>query len=336
MRRRLRAAGAGEPEQIPKIVRALGPAGARPARSRRRRRSSTSRRRRSRCSGRRSCARPRGCSRTIPASGSATTPKPCTRPGSRPAGSAPTCARSAVVVDPEWDASLRAELQVARRASSAPCATPTCSSNGSTAGRHELPPRTITTPGSTCSTGCASTARQRAHRAARRRCGPIATSRCSTACVAAARAVPSSVDAVRRSTSSWATSSREAVEEAARRGRGARRRSARRRAARGAHPGQALPVRGRGGRPGGRQGGQALRGAQSQALQDVLGEHQDAVVAGHWLRSACGRRRRARSSPRSSPGELAALEDVAAARLAGSSGPTAWKRARRRSLRRWM
>ena len=39
------------------------------------------------------------------------TPRTCTRRGSRPAGCAPTCARSAACVDPDWDEPLRDELK---------------------------------------------------------------------------------------------------------------------------------------------------------------------------------------------------------------------------------
>jgi len=69
-------------------------------------------------------------------------------------------------------------------------------------------------------------------------------------------------------------------------------------------------------------------------LQDVLGDHQDAVVAAEWLRTHAadggGRLERAFVA-----GELAALEDVAA-RESRAAWPAAWKNARRGSLRRWM
>jgi CHAD domain-containing protein len=69
-------------------------------------------------------------------------------------------------------------------------------------------------------------------------------------------------------------------------------------------------------------------------LQEVLGEHQDAVVAADWLRTHAadggGRVERAFVA-----GELAALEDVAA-RDSRAAWPAAWKNARRGSLRRWM
>ena len=69
-------------------------------------------------------------------------------------------------------------------------------------------------------------------------------------------------------------------------------------------------------------------------LQDVLGEHQDAVVAGQWLRAHVptgeGAARAAFVA-----GHLAAWED-AAAQASREEWPDAWKRARHKSLRRWM
>ena len=68
-------------------------------------------------------------------------------------------------------------------------------------------------------------------------------------------------------------------------------------------------------------------------VQDILGEHQDAVVAEQWLRDQLG--------PQSSgpmlfvAGELAAIER-AAARTARSRFPSVWRRARRKRLRRWL
>jgi CHAD domain-containing protein len=63
-------------------------------------------------------------------------------------------------------------------------------------------------------------------------------------------------------------------------------------------------------------------------LQDVLGEHQDAVVAGAWLREA-GAGEHAFVA-----GELAALE-VQAARGAREAWPSAWKTLSRKRLRFW-
>jgi CHAD domain-containing protein len=82
-------------------------------------------------------------------------------------------------------------------------------------------------------------------------------------------------------------------------------------------------------------GKEAKRFAQAVAgLQEVLGDHQDAVVAGQWLRTHAadggGRVERAFVA-----GELAALEDVAA-QESRSQWLEAWTEARRGRLRRWM
>jgi CHAD domain-containing protein len=76
----------------------------------------------------------------------------------------------------------------------------------------------------------------------------------------------------------------------------------------------------------------ARRFAQEIAtLQDVLGEHQDATVAERWLRDT------ARAGGRETfvAGELAAFAraDAASAR---AEWPEAWRRARRKQLRSWM
>ena len=68
-------------------------------------------------------------------------------------------------------------------------------------------------------------------------------------------------------------------------------------------------------------------------VQDILGEHQDAVVAEHWLRAQLG-------STSSGPmlfvaGELAAVER-AAGRTARNRFPQVWRRAKRRHLRDWL
>ncbi len=67
-------------------------------------------------------------------------------------------------------------------------------------------------------------------------------------------------------------------------------------------------------------------------LQDVLGEHQDAVVAGQWLREHV--------PPDDGEaafvaGQLAVLE-AAAAQTSREAWPAAWAAARRPKLRRWM
>ncbi|MGA9161885.1 MAG: CYTH and CHAD domain-containing protein [Actinomycetota bacterium] len=65
------------------------------------------------------------------------------------------------------------------------------------------------------------------------------------------------------------------------------------------------------------------------AVQDVLGEHQDAVVAGAWLREAA-----AEGGDAFVAGELAAIESQAAAR-AREGWPGAWKGLSRKRLRFW-
>ena len=68
----------------------------------------------------------------------------------------------------------------------------------------------------------------------------------------------------------------------------------------------------------------------ASALQDVLGEHQDAVVAGAWLRRA------AATTPDVAfvAGELVALE-ASAARSAREKWPAAWRTLSRKKLRFW-
>jgi CHAD domain-containing protein len=67
-------------------------------------------------------------------------------------------------------------------------------------------------------------------------------------------------------------------------------------------------------------------------LQDVLGEHQDAVVAGDWLRHHVP----AHDGPAAFvAGQLATIEDRAAD-ASRAEWPVAWKHARKHSLRRWM
>ena len=67
-------------------------------------------------------------------------------------------------------------------------------------------------------------------------------------------------------------------------------------------------------------------------LQDVLGEHQDAVTAERWLREHA---RAADPAEAFVAGELAALERRAADR-SRARWPDAWRRARHPSLRRWL
>jgi CHAD domain-containing protein len=66
-------------------------------------------------------------------------------------------------------------------------------------------------------------------------------------------------------------------------------------------------------------------------LQEVLGEHQDAVVAGQWLRD----HRTDDPSTAFIAGRLAGIED-AAAQTSRDEWESVWKRARRSKLRKWM
>jgi len=68
-------------------------------------------------------------------------------------------------------------------------------------------------------------------------------------------------------------------------------------------------------------------------LQDVLGAHQDAVVAGVWLRRAAARTRDEAAG--FAAGQLAALE-LADAQRSRADWSSAWKRASRRKLRDWL
>jgi CHAD domain-containing protein len=80
--------------------------------------------------------------------------------------------------------------------------------------------------------------------------------------------------------------------------------------------------------------------SRATALQDVLGEHQDAVVAGRWLREhalsapADGTRTSAPSDQAFVAGELAAAERQAA-RDAREAWPGIWRRLRRARPSRW-
>ena len=74
--------------------------------------------------------------------------------------------------------------------------------------------------------------------------------------------------------------------------------------------------------------------AQAAAeLQDILGEHNDAVVAARWLRGPMSNSRSVRTA--FVAGELAGLERWAAAETRDQWG-AAWKRLRDRRLRSWM
>jgi CHAD domain-containing protein len=67
-------------------------------------------------------------------------------------------------------------------------------------------------------------------------------------------------------------------------------------------------------------------------LQDVLGEHNDAVVAGRWLRDAVARARSVRTA--FAAGELGGLERWAAAETR-EQWPAAWKHLKAKRLRAW-
>jgi CHAD domain-containing protein len=68
-------------------------------------------------------------------------------------------------------------------------------------------------------------------------------------------------------------------------------------------------------------------------VQDVLGEHQDAVVAGRWLRATA----LTMTDPAAvyAAGELGAVER-AAAEASRAAWPEAWRAASRTGLRRWL
>ncbi len=68
-------------------------------------------------------------------------------------------------------------------------------------------------------------------------------------------------------------------------------------------------------------------------LQDVLGEHQDAVVAAEWLRRAAANTDD--ESTGFAAGQLAAIE-YRAAEESRDAWPDAWHRATRKRLRRWL
>ncbi len=69
----------------------------------------------------------------------------------------------------------------------------------------------------------------------------------------------------------------------------------------------------------------------AESVQDLLGEHQDAIVAADWLRHHAGTGR----ATSFVAGELVAMERDAAHR-AREEWPEVWRKARRKKLRRWM
>ena len=292
----------------------------RPAAGRRRRRRPTRRRRSSARSGSRalappdvvppgelvtptprratSCTRrspPRccGCSPTTRACGSATTPSRCTRRGSRPGGCARTCARSARCSSPsgtrrcatscKWlgaelgavrDTEVLLELLRAKVRRLADADRPV--------GEHLLG-RLVAAVGGRSASSCSA----RCARRGTRSCSTGSSTRPRRPALLPPRPTRRRARSSRRSSDGPWRQLRRAVEALARD-------PADEAAARGAHPRQALPVRGRGGRAGARHAGAALRQGASPALQDVLGDHQDAVVAGGWLRDVAA----ARDEPR--------------------------------------
>jgi CHAD domain-containing protein len=83
-------------------------------------------------------------------------------------------------------------------------------------------------------------------------------------------------------------------------------------------------------------GKEAKRFARAvEGFQEVLGDHQDAVVAGQWLRTHAMLEAAGRVETAFVGGELAALEDIEAAE-SRAQWPDAWAEARRGRLRRWM
>jgi CHAD domain-containing protein len=68
-------------------------------------------------------------------------------------------------------------------------------------------------------------------------------------------------------------------------------------------------------------------------VQDLLGEHQDAVVAEEWLRAQLGPG--VNGAMLFVAGELAAIER-AASKASRARWPKVWRRARRRKYRDWM
>ena len=309
--RRLRAAGAGAPDPTPKVVRAARAAGARqPPDARRPPTRPTTPTAGEVVDGRHRRVGAPHPRRTTRACASATTPRTCTRPGSAPAGCAPTCARSRRCSTADWAEPLRDELKWlagalgrgARRRRAARAPAPARSPRAARRGR----PR----PRSGSVRRLADERDGRPPAPARGAGRPAATSTCSTAwstppsdprCWSTADAAGRPRCCPRWCAAPW-RKLRKAVEAA-------RPEPDRRGAARGPHQGQAGPLRRRGGR---RPcvGEPAAGFAKAIAgVQDVLGDHQDAVVAEEWLRRgggraagpqalAAGRARRRPSGPR--------------------------------------
>ena len=165
-------------------------------------------------------------------------------------------------------------------------------------------------------------------------CGASGTTRCSTDSSASQRATP----AVARDDGDDAELTRDPwsppVATAARRGRT---RSAPIRpttpCTTSASAPSALATRPRRSRP---AVGKPARRASRRVLvdvQDVLGEHQDAVIAGEWLRRAAAQSDHGHEA--FAAGQLAALEREAA-QTSRDAWPATWERADRKRLRSWL
>ena len=273
-----------------------------------------------------------GSTPTSRRSGPSAIPKPCTRRASRPAGCAPTCARCATSSTPRWAPQLRGELRwlgaelgavrdievlrerLALHAGLLPDAEADAAASARSAGSRPTTTR----------------ARADLLRALRQpRYAQLH------------RALHDAVDrAPAHSRRRHAARSTRCPARCGRRGGGCGARSTtlatgavRRRAARGAHPRQAVPLRRRAREPGDRPAGARPRASRSTRVQDVLGEHQDAVVA-----DALARQGRARVQPAGGVRARDARRDrtrLGRARARRARRARGTRRARR-SLRAWL
>ena len=284
---RLRAAGAGPPDPTPKVVRALGARALGAARRRRRPRSDDARPSTSSCATRSAVSvdeliahdagvRLGDDPRRAPGAGR--DPPAALRPADVPAPGRP-----------DMGASLARRAALARRRARRGARRRRAARAARGQGRRSCP--TIDRgPSEALLDVLRSDRERRRAQAARRRCAATATSSCSTGSSLAAQRPRLLLridddddrevlrDLVRKP---WKQlrDAVEALDDA----------PADADAPRGAHPGQAGALRGGGGRARVRQAGARVRRARSPSVQDVLGEHQDAVVAGEWLRRAAAR-----------------------------------------------
>ena len=288
---RLRAAGAGHPDPVPKIVRALGPRAADPPDV---------------------TAPPPLDFASTPAEvvqaaiATSTLRLLVNDPGVR-LGTDPESVHQARVatrrlrsdlrtfrgvLDEAWSEAIRVELKWLGGICSAPSATPRCCKTGSNHGSQLLPSSDV------------DEGKQLLHKLAERRehdrvelLRDMRSDRYLALLdqlVDASRA-PKFADRARRSRRRPVRLRSQTVAQAPPRRAGARPRFHRSRAAPGADPREALPVRGRGGRirAWARRFGVFAKAVTE--LQDVLGEHQDAVIAGRVAaREQRGRRLRRR------------------------------------------